>query len=103
MSKPVIVSIPHHLGKAEARRRLEAGLGSVRSHFGNVLNVQEEVWSGDSLAFRASVLTQQTSGTITVADDHVQVEVLLPWALALLAEGATSLIRSRGQLMLGKK
>ena len=67
MSKPVIVSIPHSLGKAEARRRLEAGLGSVRSHFGSVLNVQEEVWSGDSLAFRASVLTQQTSGTITVA------------------------------------
>jgi hypothetical protein len=28
---------------------------------------------------------------------------LLPWALALLAEGATSLIRSRGQLMLDKK
>ena len=82
MSKPVIVSIPHSLGKAEARRRLEVGLGSVRSHFGNVLNVQEEVWSGDSLAFRASVLTQQTTGTITVADDHVRVEVLLPWALA---------------------
>jgi Putative polyhydroxyalkanoic acid system protein (PHA_gran_rgn) len=103
MSKPVVVSIPHRLGKAEARRRLEAGLGSVRSHFGGVLNVQEEVWAGDSLAFRASVLNQQTSGSITVAEDNVRVEVMLPWALALLAEGATSLIRSRGQLMLDKK
>jgi hypothetical protein len=49
------------------------------------------------------VLNQQTSGSITVAEDNVRVEVMLPWALALLAEGATSLIRSRGQLMLDKK
>ncbi len=103
MSKPVTVSIPHKLGKAEARRRLEAGLGAVRSHFASVLNVEEEVWSGDSLAFRARVLTQQTSGTITIAEDQVQVEVMLPWALALVAQKATDLIRARGQLMLDKK
>jgi len=46
---------------------------------------------------------QQTSGTITVAEDHVKVDVMLPWALGLLAEKATALIRSRGQLMLDKK
>ncbi|PWT88633.1 MAG: polyhydroxyalkanoic acid synthase [Proteobacteria bacterium] len=103
MSKPVVVSIPHRLGKEEARRRIETGLGSVRTHFGSVLTVQEEVWSGDNLAFRASVLSQQTTGTIAVADDHVRFEVLLPWALALLAEGAANIIRSRGQLMLDKK
>jgi hypothetical protein len=103
MSKPVTVSIPHRLGKAEARRRLEAGLGATRSHFASVLNVEEEVWSGDSLAFRARVLTQPASGTITVAEDHVQVEVMLPWALALVAQKAADLIRTRGQLMLDKK
>jgi hypothetical protein len=103
MSKPVTVSIPHSLGKAEARRRLDAGLGAVRTQFGSVLHVDEEVWSGDTLAFRARALGQQTSGTIMVAEDHVQVEVMLPWALALLAEKATGLIRARGQLMLGKK
>jgi hypothetical protein len=103
MSKPVTVSIPHRLGKAEARRRLEAGLGSVRTHFASVLTVEEEVWSGDSLAFRARALRQQTSGTMTVAEDKVQVEVMLPWALALLTEKATALIRARGQVMLDKK
>jgi hypothetical protein len=103
MSKPVIVSIPHHLGKEEARRRIEAGLGGVRTHFASVLSMQEEVWSGDNLAFRASVLNHQTTGTIAVADDHVRFEVLLPWALALLAEAAVGIIRSRGQLMLDKK
>ena len=103
MSKPITVSIPHRLGKDEARRRLEAGLTSVRSHFGSVLRVDEEVWSGDALAFKASAMGQQTSGTVTVAEDHVQVDVMLPWALGLLAEKATALIRARGQLMLDKK
>jgi hypothetical protein len=103
MSKPVVVSIPHRLGKEEARRRIEAGLGGVRNHFASVLTVQEEVWSGDNLAFRASVLNHQTTGSIAVADDHVRFEVLLPWALALLAEAATGIIRARAQLMLDKK
>jgi hypothetical protein len=103
MSKPLTVSIPHALGKAEARRRLEGGLASLRTHFGSVLQVQEEVWSGDSLAFRASVLSMQTTGTVAVAEDHVRVDVMLPWALALLADKATTLIRARGQLMLNKK
>jgi hypothetical protein len=52
--------LQHKLGKAEARRRLEAGLGSVRGQFSALLNIQEEVWSGDSLAFRARPLGQQT-------------------------------------------
>jgi hypothetical protein len=103
MSKPITVSIPHRLGKDEARRRVETGLTSLRSHLSSVLRVDEEIWSGDALAFKASALGQQTSGTITVADDHVRVDVMLPWALGLLAEKATSLIRARGQLMLDKK
>jgi hypothetical protein len=103
MSKPITVSIPHRLGKDEARRRIEAGLTSMRSHLSSVLSVDEEVWSGDALAFKASALGQQTSGTITVAADHVQVDIMLPWALGLLAEKATAMIRARGQLMLDKK
>ena len=30
MSKPLIVSIPHRLGKEEALRRLKAGLGECQ-------------------------------------------------------------------------
>ena len=47
MSKPLFVSIPHHLGKDEATRRLQSGLANARSHFGHMLTVQEETWSGN--------------------------------------------------------
>jgi putative polyhydroxyalkanoic acid system protein len=103
MSKPLVVSIPHRLGRAEATRRLKSGLGSVRTHFGHVLTVQEETWTGDHLDFRVSALGQAAHGTIDVAEDHVQLQVVLPWLLAQLAQTIQPLIRKQGTLLLDKK
>jgi hypothetical protein len=33
MSKPLVVSIPHSLGREEAVRRLKTGLGSIPQRF----------------------------------------------------------------------
>jgi len=62
MSKPLIISIPHRLGKDEAIRRLKSGLGDARTSFGHVLSVQEESWTGDRLQFRVGALAQFVSG-----------------------------------------
>lgn len=103
MSKPLVVSIPHRLGKAEAVRRLKAGLSSVQSDFKHVFTVQEETWVGDNLTFRISALGQTASGIIDVREDHVQMELQLPWLLHQIAVKAQGLIRKRGQLLLEKK
>ncbi len=103
MSKPLFVSIPHHLGKDEAARRLKSGLGSARTHFAHLFTVQEESWTGDHLDFRVSALGQVVSGTIDVLDDHVNLQVVLPWLLAKVAEAIRPLIRKEGALMLEKK
>jgi Putative polyhydroxyalkanoic acid system protein (PHA_gran_rgn) len=103
MTKPLVVSIPHHLGKDEAMGRLKSGLGSVRTNFGHLFTIIEETWIGDRLQFRVSALGQVASGSIEVADDHVDLEVVLPWLLAKLAEAAQPLIRREGTLMLEKK
>jgi hypothetical protein len=103
MSKPLVVSIPHRLGKAEAMRRLKSGLGSARTDFGHVFTVQEETWVGDTLTFHISALGQAASGTIEVREDHARLEVQLPWLLAQIAQKAQGLIRKRGQLLLEKK
>jgi len=103
MSKPLVVSIPHHLGKDEAVRRLKSGLGSARTHFAHLFAVQEEIWTGDHLAFRVSALGQVASGTIDVSDDRVNLQVVLPWLLAKVAEAIQPLIRREGTQMLEKK
>jgi hypothetical protein len=103
MPKPLIVSIPHKLGKVEALRRIKAGLGSVKMQFSQIIQVNEEIWSGDRLAFRVTALKQQASGTLDIAEDHVLVEVTLPWLLAGFAHGAQAIIRERTNRMLEKK
>ena len=103
MSKPFIVSIPHQLGKDEAVRRLKSGLGGVRANYGHVFSIDQEVWTGDTLQFRVSAIGQAVSGTIDVAEDHVILQVYLPWLLAKIAEAVQPLIRKEGTLLLEKK
>lgn len=66
------------------------------------MQVEEERWSGDTLAFRIRALGQIATGQVDVADDHVKVEVVLPWLLQRFAEMAQATIRKRGQLLLTK-
>lgn len=101
--QPLIVSIPHKLGKDEAIRRMKDGLSTVNTKYAHLLQVNEEVWSGDRLAFQITAMRQQASGTIDVTDDHVRLEVTLPWLLAGIAHGAQAMIRERGLRMLEKK
>jgi hypothetical protein len=102
MSPPLVVSIPHQLGREEASRRLRSGLARAASSV-PVLNVDEERWEGDRLNFRVRALGQSASGKLDVADDHVRVEVTLPWLLQKFAEAAQIAIRKRGHLLLEKK
>ena len=103
MSEPLVVVIPHRLGKDEALRRIKEGLGRARSEFAWLLSLQEEVWSGDRLTFRVSALGQRASGVIDVYESGVRLEVTLPWLLARFAHAAQRVIGQKGQLMLEKK
>jgi hypothetical protein len=102
MSAPLVVSIPHRLGREEATRRLKAGLTRAASSV-PVLKVDEEKWEQDRMIFRVRALGQAASGHLDVADDHVRLEVTLPWLLQRFAEAAQTAIRNRGNLLLTKK
>jgi hypothetical protein len=102
MPSPLVVSIPHQLGREEARRRLQSGLTRAAASV-PVLKVDEERWSGDRLIFRVRALGQGAAGHLDVAEDHVRVEVTLPWLLQKFAEAAQHAIKSRGHLLLEKK
>ena len=103
MTAPLVVSIPHRLGRQEAVRRLKHGLGQARTSYSHLLTVDEEVWNGDSLTFRVRALGQSAGGSIDVAEDHLRLEVSLPWLLAKLSERLAPAIRKEGTLLLDKK
>jgi hypothetical protein len=104
MSAPLVVSLPlpHRLGREEARRRLQAGLTRAAASL-PVLKVDEERWDGDRMTFRVRALGQAAAGHVDVEDDHVRVEVTLPWLLQRFAEAAQSAIKSRGNLLLTRR
>jgi len=102
MPAPLVVSIPHSLGRDEAMRRLKTGLSRAASSV-PVLHVDEVLWDDDRMVFCVRALGQAAAGHVDVEDDHVKVEVVLPWLLQRFAEVAQTAIRNRGNLLLTKK
>src|ERR1700716_1318763 len=102
MTKPLVVSIPHGLGRDEAMRRLKTGLSRAASSV-PVLSVDEERWEDNRMLVRVRAIGEAAHRHVDVADDHVQVEVMLPWLLQRFAEAAQAAIRSRGNRLLTKQ
>jgi hypothetical protein len=102
MPAPLVVSIPHSLGREEAMRRLKTGLSRAATSV-PILSVDEERWEDNRMIFRVRAMGQAAAGHVDVADDHVRVEVVLPWLLQRFAEVAQAMIRSRGDRLLTKK
>jgi Putative polyhydroxyalkanoic acid system protein (PHA_gran_rgn) len=102
MSEPLIVSVPHQLGREEAIRRLKSGLTRAASSI-QVLKVDEERWEDNRMIFRVRALGQAASGYVDVEDDHVRLEVTLPWLLQRFAQAAKGAISQRGTLLLTKR
>ena len=81
------VSVPHKLGRAEARRRVASGLGRA-SGSPLPITIREKWQDGaedDRLDFTAEALGQTLDGWAVVGEERVELNVKLPWLLAKLA------------------
>lgn len=103
MSTPISVSIPHQLGCAEARRRIETGFGKLIQQLPGGGGTPHQRWDGDRMTFTVSGLGQSASGVIEVLDASVRMDLQLQGVLGLLASGLRSRIQQAGQLLLTKK
>lgn len=103
MSKPLIVVVPHQLGQAEARRRLENAVEQVHAAFGDKVTSLDRSWTANRLDVSMKAMGQGISAALDVQQDNVRVEVQLPWMLAMIAEKAKGFIQKQGQLLLEKK
>ncbi|HYC04940.1 MAG TPA: polyhydroxyalkanoic acid system family protein [Azospirillaceae bacterium] len=102
ITRPVTVTIPHQLGREEARARLQRGMGQVRGTLQGISATLDDRWTGDRLDFRVAALSQVISGTLDVREDAVDLRIELPWMLAMLAEKIRGKVQQQGTLLLGK-
>ncbi|MGX7707590.1 polyhydroxyalkanoic acid system family protein [Methylobacterium sp. Gmos1] len=101
MAKPLVVVIPHQLGRAEARRRIDDRLGQGRELVQKAgLTMQDPVWDGDTLAFVVGAMGQTVSGTIAVEDEAARVEVRLPLLLGMFSGKVREVIAEKGGQLL---
>lgn len=103
MATPITVSIPHQLGRAEARRRIESGFAKIIQLLpGGVGNCNER-WDGDRLIFDVAAMGQTVGGVIDVLDTTVTMEIELPGVLGTIANGLKGRLQKVGQMLLTKK
>jgi hypothetical protein len=96
------VSVPHQLTRDEARQRIQAGIAQARREHGSLLENVQEAWSRDRLDFAVSAAGQHIKGFLVVEERAVQIEVELPWLLAMLGNAVKEqLERQGGRLLRG--
>ena len=103
MASPIIISIPHQLGRTEARRRIEGGFAKIIRLLPGSTAPARQHWEGDRLVFSVAALGQTVSGAIQVLDATVTMEIELPGVLHVIAGGLKDRLQKVGQLLLTRK
>src|SRR5262245_29749332 len=99
MSETPSVDVPHNLGAAEAKRRVQANLGSLQGRLPAGATVSP-VWDGERLRLDIAVLGQQVAAILDILDDRVRISVQLPPALAFFREAIEAGVRQSGAALL---
>jgi len=103
MTKPLTVTIPHALGAAEARRRLDDGFSQLTQQMPGGMGQIEKAWKDNRMSFSATAMGQVATGHVDVVDDAVHVVLHLPGILGMLAGKIGGKLKQQGQILLEKK
>ncbi len=99
MSQPITVDVPHSLGAAEAKRRIQANIGGLGSKLPAGAQVRP-VWEGDRLRLDVTMLGQTAEAELDILDSLVRIKVLLPPALAFFRQAIEAGLRQGGAVLL---
>jgi hypothetical protein len=102
MPAPLVVSIPHSLGQAEAERRLKSGLERLTGTE-PLLRIEQQTWVNSRMTFVVRALGQSVPGTLDVGANTVRLEIDLPLILRKLWAPLEKALVGRARLLLEKK
>jgi hypothetical protein len=103
MTRPLTVTVPHALGVAEARRRLDTGFAQLTQQMPGGMGAIEKNWKDNRLSFSAMAMGQVATGHLDVTDDAVNIVLHLPGFLGMLAGKIGPALQRQGQILLEKK
>ena len=99
MGSPISVDLPHKLGAAEAKRRIQNGIGGLAGHLPGAASVDHD-WAGDRMNLKVAAMGQEVSAVIDVEEKVVRVQVVLPPFLSFFGNKIEGLLRRHGTELL---
>jgi hypothetical protein len=101
-AKPIVITISHQLGRDDAKRRLDDGLGQIRRTLAPFASAIDYRWTGYRLDFDLTAMWHRIAGHIDIEDRLLRIELGLPALLQLLSRTLSRRIRAEGSRLLGK-
>lgn len=85
MTKSIVLTIPHQLGREKACARAREGMEQLRRRYLEKVARAEIVWAGDVANVTVEALGQTALATIAIFDDHARIDLRLPGLLGMLS------------------
>jgi hypothetical protein len=101
---PMQIDLPHRLGRAEAKRRIQSRLGELAGHMpGGVAEVRSAWPEEYRMALDVAAMGQQVAATIQIEEQVVRLNLELPLMLRFASGVIEAAIqRKGGELLLGE-
>jgi len=96
----LVLRIPHSLGGAEAKRRLDSAAAEVKARYWQYLDASDFEWDANQLSFRVTALAQTIQGTVDVEEKFVELRAQLPFVIRALVKRFMPIVRDTGQKLL---
>jgi hypothetical protein len=94
--------IPHSLGKAEARRRINGGLPKLAAHIPGGGTVDPKWRSEDRLTLSIKAMSQKIAADLEIHDEVVRGTVKIPMMLSMMAGPIGEFVKTSAEKMLSK-
>lgn len=105
MTKPMIIDIPHKLGREEAKRRLKSRIGDLSNHIpGGAADVRTAWPTEDRMTLAVDAMGQSVNTVLDVNETHIKLQLQLPAMLSFMSGTIEKAIRAgAGKVLLEDK
>jgi hypothetical protein len=103
VTKSIHISVPHRLTPELVHERLQKGITDFRASPASKMGMLEDKWEGQTLHLTAKMMGQSIDARVEPRANSVEIDVDLPWAMAMLAGTITKELEQRGRLLLEEK
>ena len=97
MSRSIVMTFPHDLGVAEAKKRINERFELLKREYVDKIGKAEIAWVDDVAHLRVAALGQTATAEVDIKAAEIRVEVHLPWLLAAMANKVEALLKSNAK------